>query len=345
VGLGVTLGATVLDEEVGHLLVEDRELGAVATELVVHLAELALHGGAGHRLILRGGMAALTLRTMGPLVDADWLEARVTERDASVVVADVRWYLDGRSGHDAFVSGHVPGATFVDLETVLASDPTTGAGRHPLPDPGVFAGALGRLGIGEDVLVVTYDDAGGAVAARLWWMLRAIGQDAAVLDGGLGAWTGALETGPGVARATVARTPVPWPRAAIASADEVAAVSERRVTGVRLLDARAPERFRGEVEPIDPRAGHIPGAVNAPVSGNLDPDTGRFRPPEELRVRYLGLVGEPAQEVIAYCGSGVNACHTLLALEVAGLPSGRLFPGSWSEWSARGDRPVATGKD
>ena len=264
--------------------------------------------------------------------------------DPDVVLADVRWYLDGRSGRDAYEGGHLPGAVFVDLDAVLAADPSTGGGRHPLPDPGVFAGALGRLGIGEDATVVAYDDAGGAVAARLWWMLRAVGQDAAVLDGGLSAWTGDLETGPGAQRTTVARTPVPWPAAGIVSADEVAAVSEGRVRGVRLLDARARERFKGDVEPIDPRAGHIPGAVSAPLAENLDPTTGRFRPREELRARYAGLLGEPPQAAIAYCGSGVNACHTLLALEVAGLPAGRLFPGSWSEWSSRADRPIATGE-
>jgi thiosulfate/3-mercaptopyruvate sulfurtransferase len=278
---------------------------------------------------------------MGPLVEAGWLTA---QRDDRVVVADVRWYLDGRSGRAAFEAGHLPGAVFVDLDTVLAADPSTGAGRHPLPDPGVFAGALGRLGIGEDAFVVAYDDAGGAVAARLWWMLRAVGQEAAVLDGGLAAWTGPLESGPGADRPTVARRPVPWPADAIVTDDEVAAISEGRVPGVRLVDARAPERFRGEVEPIDPRAGHIPGAVNAPVAGNLDPATGRVRPADELRVRYLDLVGDPPNDVVAYCGSGVNACHTLLALEVAGLPGGRLFPGSWSAWSGRADRPVATGK-
>ena len=279
---------------------------------------------------------------MRPLVDAAWLAAHVEDPD--VVVADVRWYLDGRSGRHAFDAGHIPGAVFVDVDTVLAADPSTGAGRHPLPDPGVFAGSLGRLGISERVTVVAYDDAGGAIAARLWWMLRAVGQDAAVLDGGMTAWTGPLETGPGAERPTVARTPVPWPSDRVAGADEVAAVSEGRVEGVRLLDARAPDRFAGKVEPIDAKAGHIPGAVNAPFADNLDPTTGRFRPPEELRGRYAGILGDPPQAVVAYCGSGVTACHTLLALEVAGLPDGRLFPGSWSEWSARADRPVATGE-
>src|SRR4051812_7235860 len=193
-------------------------------------------------------------RFVGPLVDADWLTA---QRDPSLVIADVRWYLDGRSGRDAYEAGHIPGAVFVDLETVLAADPSTGAGRHPLPDPGVFAGGLGRLGIADDAFVVAYDDAGGAVAARLWWMLRAVGQEAAVLDGGIASWTGSVETGPGTDRSTVARTPKPWPPNAIVSADDVAAVSEGRVPGVRLVDARAPERYQGDVEPVDPRAGHI----------------------------------------------------------------------------------------
>ena len=275
-------------------------------------------------------------------MDAGWLAAHLD--DPNVIVADVRWYLDGRSGRDAYEAGHVPGAVFVDVDGVLAADPSTGAGRHPLPDPGVFAGSLGRLGIGDGATVVAYDDAGGDMAARLWWILRAVGQDAAVLDGGLNAWTGPLETGPGSDRPTVARTPVPWPTDRIATADEVAAVSEGRADGIRLLDARAPDRFAGKVEPVDAQAGHIPGAVNAPFAENLDPATGRLRPPEELRVRYSGLLGEPPQDAIAYCGSGVTACHTLLALEVAGLPRGRLFPGSWSEWSARADRPVATGE-
>jgi thiosulfate/3-mercaptopyruvate sulfurtransferase len=275
-----------------------------------------------------------------PLVTADALAARLG--DADVVVADVRWYLDGRSGRDAYEAGHLPGAVFVDLDTVLAAAPATGAGRHPLPDPGEFAGHLGRLGIPADAVVVAYDDAGGATAARLWWMLRAIGQRTAVLDGGIGAWPGPLETGPGTDRPVVAREPVPWPVEARVDADGAAAISEGRAAGV-LLDARAPERFRGEHEPIDPRAGHIPGARNAPVATNLDPATGRFRPADELRRTYEELLdGADPSTVVAYCGSGVTACHTLLALEIAGLGGGRLFPGSWSAWSSRSDRPVET---
>lgn len=275
--------------------------------------------------------------TIGPLITADELAAALG--DPAYAVADVRWYLDGRSGRDAFEAGHIPGAVHVDLDSVLAGAPETGAGRHPLPDPGVFAGALGRLGIGEDVAVVAYDDAGGTVAARLWWMLRAVGQEAAVLDGGLAAWSGGLETGPGRDRPVVARTPVPWPRDRLADADAVAAISEGRRDGV-LVDARAPERFRGEVEPVDAKAGHVPGARNVPAAQNLDPATGRFLPPGDLRSVYASAA---AGDVVAYCGSGITACHTLLALEVAGMGGGRLFPGSWSEWTTRGDRPVERG--
>lgn len=281
------------------------------------------------------------MTSTGPLVTADDLLGRIGDPD--VVVADVRWYLDGRSGRDAYEAGHVPGAVFVDLDTVLAAAPETGAGRHPLPDPGVFAGSLGRLGIPEDALVVAYDDASGATAARLWWMLRAVGQRAAVLDGGIGAWDGPLETGPGAERPVVARTPVPWPAERRVDADSAAAISEGRAPGV-LVDARAPERFRGEHEPVDPQAGHIPGARNAPFAVNLDAATGRFRPAEELRATYEELLaGADPSTVVAYCGSGVTACHTLLALEVAGFEGGRLFPGSWSAWSSRSDRPIETG--
>jgi thiosulfate/3-mercaptopyruvate sulfurtransferase len=279
----------------------------------------------------------------GPLVSGDELAALVD--DPSVVVCDVRWYLDGRSGRDAYEAGHVPGAVFVDLDTVLAAPASVGEGRHPLPDPGVFAGALGRLGIPASAFVVAYDDAGGAIAARLWWMLRAVGQsDAAVLDGGLAAWPGPLEGGPGASRTTVGREPVPWPRSRIVDADEVAAISEGRAAGV-LVDARAAARYAGEIEPVDARAGHIPGAVNVPTSSMIDPDTKRFLPPAELRARFEDEVSANEGGVVAYCGSGVTACHTLLALEVAGLGEGRLFPGSWSAWSARSDRPIASGND
>jgi thiosulfate/3-mercaptopyruvate sulfurtransferase len=269
-----------------------------------------------------------------PLVDAASLAGALG--DPAVVVADVRWYLDGRSGRAVFEEGHVPGAVFVDLDAVLAGPVGDGSrGRHPLPSPDDFASALGDLGIGADAFVVAYDDAGGSIAARLWWMLRAAGQRGAVLDGGTRSWPGPWETGPGEARAAVPRATRPWPASSIA---ELCATGGPRLDGAtRLVDARAPERYRGEVEPVDARAGHIPGAVNLPWSGNLDADTGKFLDAAALRRRF------GTGDIVSYCGSGVTACHNLLALEVAGLEGGRLYPGSWSEWSWPGhDRPVAT---
>jgi thiosulfate/3-mercaptopyruvate sulfurtransferase len=266
---------------------------------------------------------------IGPLVSARWLAAH----RADVLVADVRWYLDGRSGRDAYAAGHLPGAVFVDLDRALADPPSAQRGRHPLPRPERFAAELGALGIPDGATVVAYDDSFGLSAARLVWMLRRIGQPAALLDGGLQAWVAAsaqaLDREPVVLPAVV-RTPRPWPAAALADIDEVAA------TDAPLLDARAPERYAGEVEPIDPRAGHIPGARSVPFAGSLRED-GTFLEPERLRARFQGRAG------IAYCGSGVSACHLLLAHEAAGLGPGRLFPGSWSQWSSDPTRPIQTG--
>jgi thiosulfate/3-mercaptopyruvate sulfurtransferase len=251
------------------------------------------------------------------------------------VIADVRAYLDGRSGRAAYDAGHIPGAVFVDLDEALADPPSPQRGRHPFPSPERFAAALGALGIGDDDTVVAYDDTGGIMAARLVWMLRAIGADAALLDGGIQAWDGPLETRPAT-RPPQTRTPRQWPTERLADIDEVAE------TTAPLLDARAAERFRGEQEPLDPRAGHIPGATNVPTAANLAAD-GRFLAPEELRARFAGA-GLPADEApIAYCGSGVSACHLLLAIEHAGLGMGRLYPGSWSQWSNDAERPAEKG--
>jgi thiosulfate/3-mercaptopyruvate sulfurtransferase len=252
------------------------------------------------------------------------------------VLADVRSYLDGRVGRDAYDAGHLPGAVFVSLDEQLAAhtDPTL-AGRHPLPPPEAFAAAMASLGIGDDDVVIAYDDAGGTMAARLVWMLRATGHDAALLDGGIQAWDGPLET------ATAARAPAtfsarPWPAERLATIDEAAETDTHIV-----IDARQRDRFHGAADALDPRFGHIPGARSVPCRENLTAD-GHFLPVEELRAKFgeAGITGNEA--VISYCGSGVTACHNLLALEHAGLGSGRLFPGSWSLWSRDPDRPLET---
>jgi thiosulfate/3-mercaptopyruvate sulfurtransferase len=265
-----------------------------------------------------------------PFVDAAWLH----EHRDEVVLADVRWYLDGRSGAAAFEAGHLPGAVFVDLERWLAAPGDPARGRHPLPDPEVFAEGMGRAGIGDDTTVVAYDDAGGVVAARLVWMLRATGHEAALLDGGLAAGGDARETGP-VDPPSARFTPRPWPT------DRLAGIDDLHAAGRVLLDARDRDRYTGATEPVDPRPGHIPGARSLPARAMLGPD-GRLRPPEELRAQLAEVGIGDAADVVASCGSGVTACHTLLVLEALGRPPARLFPGSYSQWS-RSDRPVATG--
>ncbi|WP_067495813.1 sulfurtransferase [Actinoplanes sp. TFC3] len=269
---------------------------------------------------------------MKPVVDLAWVQ----EHPDRVVLADVRWYLDGRSGWEAFLRGHLPGAVFVDLDEWLAAPASPAEGRHPLPDPAVFAEGLGKAGIKDENIIIAYDDSGGVVAARLVWMLRATGREAALLDGGLRTYRGKIETGPPT------RTPEvfsvrPWPNDRLASPDEVAGRGSAVV-----LDARDAARYRGDTEPVDPRAGHIPGARNLPCRDNLD-ESGRFLPVAELRERFAGVGVRAGSDVISYCGSGVTACHNLLALEHAGLGTGRLYPGSWSQWSAA-DRPAATGE-
>ena len=255
---------------------------------------------------------------------------------AGAVFADVRWYLDGRSGRAAYEAGHLPGAVFVDLDTALAGPPSPAAGRHPLPAPDDFAAAMAAAGVGDSTVVVAYDDAGGTVAARLVWMLRVLGSDAALLDGGIGAWTGPLETGPGAPRPAATFSARPWPAGALASIDDASDPAHV------VIDARDPARYRGEVEPVDPRPGHIPGARNVACRSNLD-GSGRFLAPAELRRRFQAAGAGAGAPVISYCGSGVTACHNLLALERAGLPGGRLYPGSWSQYSADPARPAALG--
>jgi thiosulfate/3-mercaptopyruvate sulfurtransferase len=322
-----------------------------------------------------------------PFVDIEWTRAHLGE----VVLADCRWYVDERSGRDAYVAGHIPGAVFVDLDTALTArlDPAV-AGRHPLAEPEDFAAAMGALGIGDDDTVVAYDDAGGVIAARLVWMLRVTGRGAALLDGGLGAWKGAAEVGPGgagpgggepaagtdepprtaeeceaatdalpaaatddVPPAAVLReldagitsrspanfTAREWPAERLATIDEAATAA---AAGTPVLDARPADRFEGAADDLDPRAGHIPGSRSVPCRENVDA-AGRLLPAADLRARFAV---DDAAEVISYCGSGITACHNLLAMEQAGLgDGGRLFPGSWSQWSRDPTRPVRTGVD
>jgi len=282
---------------------------------------------------------------IAPFVDIDWVEAHRAE----VVLADCRWYMDGRSGSAAYEDGHVPGAVFVDLDTALTrhADPAE-EGRHPLAEPEAFAAAMGALGIGDEDTVIAYDDAGGVIAARLVWMLRATGHEAALLDGGLGAWRGELETA-SAAREPAEFTAREWPSERLASIDEVAAIAASDPAAARtdpaavtsgslLIDARQRERFEGEPDAVDPQAGHIPGALSVPCRESLDAD-GRLLPIEQLRARFD--FGDA--DVVSYCGSGVTACHNLLAMEQAGLRPGRLFPGSWSQWSRDPSRSVQTG--
>lgn len=272
---------------------------------------------------------------MHPLISVEDL-ADVLGRD-DLRICDVRWYLgESDRGRAEYATSHVPGAVFVDLDSHLCA--RRGPGRHPLPDPVRFAATLGRLGIEPDTHVVAYDASGGAIAARLWWMLRRLGhRRVQVLDGGWQRWTAeGLPTSSEIAEPRPVAYPVlmsSWPTTV--DADQI------RVGGPQvLIDARAAERYRGDVELVDARPGHIPGAVNLPHTGNLGPD-GRHLPPELLAARFAGVGDEP----IAYCGSGVTACANILAMEIAGVAGPRLYPGSWSDWASRPELPAMLGPD
>jgi thiosulfate/3-mercaptopyruvate sulfurtransferase len=274
-----------------------------------------------------------------PLIDPASLAASMS--DPTLRIADVRWYLgkpgEGRIAYDA---GHLPGAIFVDVDTVLTAP--DGPGRHPLPTPSAFLEALGRLGIGSSHRVVAYDDVGGWVAARLWWMLDDIGHaEVAVLDGGYPAWVAAglpvTTDEPSIDPAPWAAAPKDWRRVV-----DRAGV-KAQLGSATLLDARGGPRYRGEVEPIDAVPGHIPTARHAPTDANLDPD-GRFLAAPDLRDRLGALAGNGDGPVITSCGSGISACHNALAMRVAGLPDPILYPGSYSDWTQAGE-PVATGAD
>ncbi|MEJ1197592.1 MULTISPECIES: sulfurtransferase [unclassified Streptomyces] len=281
---------------------------------------------------------------MNATVSASQLVTELADANPPVLL-DVRWQLstakaagappfDGRA---EYAAGHLPGAVFVDLDRELASAPG-GGGRHPLPDVAVFGAAMRRAGVSSGRPVVVYDGGQGWAAARAWWLLRWTGHpNVRVLDGGLPAWKAPLSTD---VPAPTEGDFTPEPGAAgLLDADGAAALA---CSGV-LLDARAGERYRGEVEPIDPVGGHIPGAVSAPTTDNVAPD-GRFLPAEELRARFKSLGATEDAQVGVYCGSGVSGAHEVLALAVAGIPAA-LYVGSWSEWSSDPGRPVAVGPD
>jgi len=277
---------------------------------------------------------------MKPLMDVPALEARLAAGRRTVLL-DVRWVLGDPHGREHYLAEHLPGAVYVDLASELSDPAVPDRGRHPLPAAGQLQESARRWGIRKGDVAVAYDDSANMAAARLWWMLRDAGLAGVyLLDGGLAAWRAAglpLESGPvqpvrGDVELGGGQMPVVDAGAAAAWPQE----------GL-LLDARAGERYRGEVEPVDPRAGHIPGAVSAPTTGNVD-DAGRFLPPQELRRRFESLGVQDGRPVAVYCGSGVTAAHEVAALALAGFPAA-LYPGSFSEWSNRPGLPVATGPE
>ena len=279
----------------------------------------------------------------GPMIPADDLLEFVRGDPPNLRIVDCRWVLgQPGSGAMAYAAGHLPGAIHLDLDTDLADPNGFGApGRHPLPSPTAFAERLARAGIGDDHLVVAYDDVGGWVAARLWWMLDVLGHDAVVvLDGGIAAWT--------TAGGALTNERPTFPPAKLRLADRWSGVIDRtelraRLGSIVLLDARGAPRYRGEIEQIDPVAGHIPSAISAPIEGNLA--AGRFRTPAKLAARFhdLGADGRMGP-VVTSCGSGVSALHHALAMRIAGLPDPILYVGSYSDWSRSGE-PVMTGPE
>ena len=271
-----------------------------------------------------------------PLISAAQL-ADALQAGSPITILDVRWALGGPPGIEEFASGHIPGAQFADLDTELAAPP--GPGRHPLPEPAAFQAAMRSHGVRASQPVVVYDAATGMAAARAWWTLRYFGHpDVRVLDGGLAAWEAAGKPLSSVETPAEAgdfeAVPESMPLL------DAAAAAQLAMDGI-LIDARARERFRGDVEPVDPVAGHIPGARNLPAAGNNDAD-GRFLSAEELRRRFATVGAIPGSNVGAYCGSGVVAAQEVLALAVAGIDAA-LYIGSWSDWITDPERPVATG--
>jgi thiosulfate/3-mercaptopyruvate sulfurtransferase len=276
---------------------------------------------------------------MSPLIAAAALAGELAGAEPPTLI-DARWRLGGPPGIDSYRAGHLPGAVYVDLDRDLSGPPGQ-AGRHPLPEADGFQATMRRAGVRDGHPVVVYDDGGTLAAARAWWLLRYFGHDQVrVLDGGFRAWQAAgqplTEAEPSPPPGDFTARPGHMP---LIDADGASATAR---TGL-LLDVRAPERYRGDSEPIDPVGGHIPGAVNAPFTGSLTGE-GTFRDPAELRERFAALGAAPGGPVAAYCGSGVTAAQEVLALELAGIPAA-LYIGSWSNWLAEPGRPVATGPE
>jgi len=279
------------------------------------------------------------------IVSTDWLAQHLNDPD--IRVADVRWYLldPDKTGQSEYLRGHLPGAVYIDLDTDLSKHGIIGPGRHPIPEGHAFAEAMSRAGIDANTHVIAYDDRGGATAGRLWFLLRYFGHDkVSLLDGGLVQWIAEnrpLQTEvPAVARKNfVARSP----RKEMI-ADKMLVDALRRDTNAFIVDVRVSERYRGEIEPIDPKPGHIPGAQNAPIAGNLKSETDlRFLSPEQIRARFESLGAKTSEQLVVYCGSGVNACQAFLALTLAGFEHLLMYEGSWSDWSRDPHLPVATG--
>ena len=264
--------------------------------------------------------------------------------DPRFVIVDVRHDLaqPDQFGEAAYAKSHIPGAAFAHVDRDLSAAQTGRNGRHPLPTPEASAALFGSLGIDETKQVVAYDQGNGMYASRLWWMLRWLGHDAAaVLDGGFAKWTQERRPVTGEPPTVEPTKFVPSRVRPTVNATGIAASLPRH--GLLLLDARAAERYRGDVEPLDPVAGHIPGAINRPYSRNVSAD-GTFRSPRELRSEFDAMLhGRSAEDLVHYCGSGVSACHNVLAMAVAGYPLTRIYPGSWSEWIADPRRPVSRG--
>ncbi|GEL94488.1 sulfurtransferase [Cellulomonas composti] len=287
---------------------------------------------------MTGTTSATDAARAAVLVDVVTLAAELAGDDAPVLL-DVRWALGRTDGHEQYLGGHLPGAVFVDLDTELAAPPSTAAGRHPLPDVADLEAAARRWGVREGGAVVAYDASGGTAAARAWWLLRWAGvRDVRLLDGGLGAWQAAgLSVEPGQV------TPDPGDVVLVGGQMPTIDADAAASWDGALLDARAGERYAGVVEPVDPRAGHIPGALSAPTAENLD-ETGAFRGADALRERFRSLRTDVGAPVAVYCGSGVTAAHEVAALASIGVEAA-LYPGSWSQWSGDPSRPAATGPD